>query len=184
MAGSAREASGTWTLDGSGANIWNTSDEFRFAYQAVTGDVDIRVRVASLEEVNDWSKAGVMIRESLAANARNAFMFVTPGGGRAFQRRSQDGRFDDAHAPGVREPRRSGCASSGRAVNSPAICPRTARPGHRPAAATISMTSSVYVGLAVSSRVDSTLATATFTNVQVGTGSGTTPASAGAVDQW
>ena len=132
MAGSAREASGTWTLDGSGANIWNTSDEFRFAYQAVTGDVDIRVRVASLEEVDDWSKAGVMIRESLAANARNAFMFVTPGGGRAFQRRSKAGG-STTRTCRVREPRRCGCASSGRAVNSLVIYPRTARPGHRSA---------------------------------------------------
>ena len=174
VAGSAREASGTWTLDGSGANIWSTSDEFRFAYQAVTGDVDVRVRVASLEEVDDWSKAGVMIRESLAANARNAFMFVTPGGGRAFQRRSQAGG--------------STTRTSGGAGAAP-VWLRLVRQGSQftgylssngtswtsIGSATISMTSSVYVGLAVSSRVDSTLATATFTNVQVGTGSGTTP---------
>ena len=174
VAGSAREASGTWTLDGSGDNIWNTSDEFRFAYQAVTGDVDIRVRVASLDEVDDWSKAGVMIRESLAANARNAFMFVTPGGGRAFQRRSNTGG--------------STTRTSGGAGAAP-VWLRLVRQGSQftgylssngtswtsIGSATISMTSSVFVGLAVGSRVDSTLATATFTNVQVGTGSGTAP---------
>ena len=78
IAGSATASSGTWTIAGSGANIWGTADEFRFAYQQVTGDVDIRVRLASFEDLQDWSKAGVMIRESLNANARNAFMMLMP----------------------------------------------------------------------------------------------------------
>ena len=96
LAGSANVVSGTWTIDASGANIWSSSDEFRFAYQQVTGDLDIRVRVASLENVNDWSKAGVMIRESLAANSRNAFMLVTPGGDARVSAPQQHGRFNDA----------------------------------------------------------------------------------------
>ena len=78
MVGSAAVSSGTWTIAGSGANIWGTSDEFRFAYQQITGDVDIRVRLTSFEDVQDWSKAGVMIRETLSANARNAFMMLMP----------------------------------------------------------------------------------------------------------
>jgi regulation of enolase protein 1 (concanavalin A-like superfamily) len=168
VAGSASMASGTWTLDGSGANIWSTSDEFRYAYQAVTGDVDIRVRVASLEDVNDWSKAGVMIRESLAANARNAFLFVTPGSGRAFQSRSKTG------------------GSTTRGTTSAGTAPvwlRLVREGSQftgyvsangtswtaAGSATISMTSSAYIGLVVGSRVASTLATATFTDVQTST---------------
>ena len=82
-------------------------------------------------------------------------------------------------------PRRCGCVWSGRATSSLVICPRTGRPGRRSGTATISMTPSVYVGLAVSSRVDSTLATATFTNRP---GQRTwlwhdAPRSAGAVDQ-
>src|SRR5205085_468597 len=38
-----------------------------------------------------WSKAGVMIRESLAANAINAFIAVTPGNGVTWQTRSTTG---------------------------------------------------------------------------------------------
>ena len=172
VAGSASEASGTWTIDGSGANIWNKSDEFRFAYQAVSGDVDIRVRVASLADVNAWSKAGVMIRESLAANSRNAFMLVTPGSGRAFQHRSNTGGLTTRASP-----------TAGTAP----VWLRLVRQGSQftgylsadgtswttAGSVTISMTSSVYVGLVVGSRVDSTLATAIFTNVQVATGSST-----------
>ena len=72
--GSTTFSSGTWTITGGGANIWGTSDEFRFAYQQITGDVDIRVRLATFEDLEQYSKAGVMIRETLYANSRNAFM--------------------------------------------------------------------------------------------------------------
>ena len=170
LAGSASVVSGTWTIDGSGANIWATSDEFQFAYQQVTGDFDIRVRVASLENVNAWSKAGVMIRESLAANARNAFMLVTSGWRRV--------RSSAAATRAVR--RRGRRCGSGTAP----VWLRLVRQGNQftgyqsangtswtsTGSATISMTSSVYVGMAVGSRVDSTLATAMFTNFQTASG--------------
>lgn len=87
--GSTSVTQGTYTVSGAGANIFNQSDEFHFAYQPISGDVDIKVRVASVERVRDWSKAGVMIRESLAANAAHASMFVSAAKGYAFQRRPQ-----------------------------------------------------------------------------------------------
>ena len=173
LAGSANVVSGTWTIDASGANIWTTSDEFRFAYQQVSGDVDIRVRVASLENVDDWSKAGVMIRESLAANSRNAFMLVTPAGTRAFQRRSSTGGSTTrttgvaGTAPVWLRLVRQGSTFTGYQSANGTSWTSTG-------SATISMTASVYVGMAVGSRVDSTLATATFTNVTVQTGTSTT----------
>ena len=86
-----RFVDGTWTIAGSGANIWGTSDEFRFAYRQITGDVDIRVRLARFEDLQDWSKAGVMIRETLSANARNAFMMLMPDYGVFLQSRANQG---------------------------------------------------------------------------------------------
>ncbi len=172
LTGSASVVSGTWTIDASGDNISGTSDEFRFAYQQVSGDVDIRVRVASLENVHTWSKAGVMIRESLAANSRNAFMLVTPAGVRAFQRRSSAGgsttRTDGTSgtAPVWLRLVRQGSTFTGYQSANGTSWTSTG-------SATISMTASVYVGMAVTSRADSTLATATFTNLQVDSGPAT-----------
>ena len=91
MVGGAAVSSGTWMVAGSGANIWGTSDEFRFAYQQITGDVDIRVRLTSFEDVNAYSKAGVMIRETLSANARNAFLMLMPESGVFMQSRATQG---------------------------------------------------------------------------------------------
>jgi regulation of enolase protein 1 (concanavalin A-like superfamily) len=172
VAGSAAVSSGIWTIEGSGANISGSSDEFHFAYQQIAGDVDIRVRVASFEDVHDWSKTGVMIRETLGGDARNAFMMVTPQRGRFLQFRATQGGTT-TRPTGV-----SGAAP---------VWLRLVRQGSQftgyfsadgaswttAGTATINMTAAAYVGLAVSSRVDSTLATATFTGLQVSAGPAT-----------
>src|SRR5262245_60979370 len=48
-------------------------------------------RVASLTNIASWTKAGVMIRSSLAANAAFAMMLVSPSKGTAFQYRTANG---------------------------------------------------------------------------------------------
>jgi len=50
---------------------------FHFVYQPMTGDIDIRTRVASIEAVQPWSKAGVMVRETLAPDAVMGMMFIS-----------------------------------------------------------------------------------------------------------
>ena len=54
---------------------------------SVTGDCTIIARVASVQNIDAWSKAGVMIRASLDADAPNAFIAVTPGSGVTWQYR-------------------------------------------------------------------------------------------------
>ena len=48
------------------------ADQFHFVYQPVSGNVEIVARVVSIATSNDWSKAGIMIRESLTASSRHA----------------------------------------------------------------------------------------------------------------
>ena len=76
VVGSAAVSSGTWTITGSGANIWGTSDEFHFAYQQITGDVDVRVRLASLEAFQEVVEGRGHDPGNAGANSRNAFMMV------------------------------------------------------------------------------------------------------------
>jgi fibronectin type 3 domain-containing protein/regulation of enolase protein 1 (concanavalin A-like superfamily) len=61
-----------------GADIQGTADEFHFAYRQVSGDFDMKIRVASLTRANEWTKAGLMIREGLAAGSANVFVMATP----------------------------------------------------------------------------------------------------------
>lgn len=82
---------GTYTMTGSGADIWTVdnveADEFHFAYKTLAGVGTIIAKVQSVENTNNWAKAGVMIRESLNPNSAHAMMVVTPAQGVSFQRR-------------------------------------------------------------------------------------------------
>jgi hypothetical protein len=69
-------------------DIWETADAFRFAYVTATGNCTIIARVGGVQNTDAWAKAGVMIRSSLAANAPNAFIAVTPGNGVTWQYRT------------------------------------------------------------------------------------------------
>src|SRR5580765_4980985 len=71
VAGSATFDQGTFTINASGADIGGRSDQFTFVYQQVTGDVDVLARVNSVSSTDAGSETGVMIRNSLAADAAN-----------------------------------------------------------------------------------------------------------------
>src|SRR5262249_51601668 len=49
IAGQASYAGGTFTVTGAGVDIWDTSDQFRFVYQAVDGDAEVIARVGSVQ---------------------------------------------------------------------------------------------------------------------------------------
>jgi hypothetical protein len=89
--GSATLSTLAWTINGGGADIWNTSDQFNFAHAPLTGDGSVVARVTSPTYTNAWAKAGVMLRNGLVANAAFVDLVVTPGNGVAFQWRSTAG---------------------------------------------------------------------------------------------
>jgi hypothetical protein len=74
-AGSASWAGGRYTLKGSGADIWGTTDAFQFMYQRFNGccgpenayslgHVEMSARVTTLQNTDRFAKAGVMLRSS------------------------------------------------------------------------------------------------------------------------
>jgi hypothetical protein len=163
--GSAKLSSGTFTLAGSGADIGGVSDEFHYVYQSLSGDGEIIARVVSLQNTNTAAKAGVMIRESLAANSTHASVFATPSSGILFQRRTTTGGTSvnttaTGTAPSWLRMKRVG--SSLTAFNS-ADGITWAVIG----SVTITMSNTVQIGLAISSRADGTLTSASFNNVSV-----------------
>jgi regulation of enolase protein 1 (concanavalin A-like superfamily) len=89
--GSASYNNGIYTITAAGADIWGTSDQFHFVYQQMSGDLDVKVRVASISYADRWSKAGVMIRQSLSASSAHAFALTSARRGYAFQRRDYTG---------------------------------------------------------------------------------------------
>jgi hypothetical protein len=79
-------ASGSATFDGtggysvhaSGGDIWDVADSFQYVYKPLTGDGSIEVRAVNVGATDFWTKAGIMMRETLRPNSRNAFMLETP----------------------------------------------------------------------------------------------------------
>jgi regulation of enolase protein 1 (concanavalin A-like superfamily) len=166
VAGSATYAQGLYTVTGAGTDIWGTSDQFRFVYQAVTGDVDIAVHVGSVQNVNSWTKAGVMVRESLDGDSRHAMALISAGQGYSFQWRLDTGGLADYRAGGA---------------GSVPTWIRLVRTGYRFEAfrstdgsswtsmgvETVPMADTVYAGLAVTSHKASRAATAVFDRLTV-----------------
>jgi len=87
--GFVEAADGAIIMNGIGTDIWNNGDQFRYAYKSLSGNGSMTVRVDSIALSNEWAKAGVMIRETLEAGSKHAFVALTPtpSHGLSFQRR-------------------------------------------------------------------------------------------------
>jgi regulation of enolase protein 1 (concanavalin A-like superfamily) len=164
--GSSRGLGSTFAITGAGADVWGAGDAFQFAYTTLPADGSIVARVESVEHVHAWTKAGVMVRQSLAAGSPHAFMLVSAGKGLAFQWRATGGS-DTSHvsagggaAPFWVKLTRSGSTMTG-AISPDGVNWTIA------GAATMPMTGAVHAGLAVSSHDPARTATATFTTVRV-----------------
>ena len=82
---------GTFTMGAGGVDIWGTADEFRYAYKQLSGDGEIVAKVLSVQNTDDFAKAGVMIRNTLDADSANAMAYITPTGRVGWQHRIRAG---------------------------------------------------------------------------------------------
>ncbi len=162
-------AAGGVIMSAIGTDIWDTADQFRYAYKNLSGNGSITVRVDSLVNSNVWAKAGVMIRETLEAGSKHAFMAITPGSGASFQRRPVAGQASaNTDVAGLAAPHwvrvtRTGNiftahqSADGVAWTEVAVSP----------AVDITMASNVYIGLAVCSHDAAIMTAAEFSNVSM-----------------
>ncbi len=110
--GSATPAGSGWDVIAGGADIWETADQFHFVFQEISGDFDIAVRVESFTPAHLYSKAGLMVRESLSAESAHVMFVLFPDdqprnnnlGAYEMQFRSQGGENCEAIYPVVRPP--------------------------------------------------------------------------------
>lgn len=79
--GSTDFNNGTYTIVGSGSDIWTAADGFRFAYTKISGNFEAKTRQVSIELKNEWAKGGIHTRQSVDPGAPNAQVIITGGGG-------------------------------------------------------------------------------------------------------
>jgi hypothetical protein len=166
-AGCYNSGTDTFTAEGSGADIWNGADEFRFVYRSFAGNGSITARVVALENVDSWVKAGVMMRETLTPGSAHAMIVVSVGKGLAFQRRvSTGGSTVHTTAGAGTAPRWVRLERAGDTFS--AFTSTDGTTWTLAGTQAIAMAQTIYVGIPVTSHRDGTLATATVDNVTVG----------------
>jgi alpha-L-fucosidase len=163
--GSFNLSGGTFTVQGSGADIWDASDEFRYVFQALSGDCSITARVINMQNSTGWAKAGVMIRETLDPASKYVINFMSPANGTALQQRDTTGgsAAGISNATGLAVPYWVRVTRSGNTFAS-FVSPDGVN-WTPSGSTTVAMNANVYVGLAVCSHVDGTLCQAQFDNV-------------------
>ena len=80
----------------SGTNVLADSDSCHFVFKPVRGTSELVARVTKVQLTDPWARAGLMMRESLAANSRNVFLAVTAARGGVFQWRERLGEETSA----------------------------------------------------------------------------------------
>ena len=157
---------GTFTITAAGADIWGQSDQFNFVYQQVTGDVEVIARVDSVSAAHAWSKSGVMIRSSLAANAAHGYALVSAGRGVAFQRRPDDGgSSNNTYGPSAAAPYWVRLIRLGTTVT--AYASPNGNTWSTIASKTIALGATAYVGIATTSHNTAAATTAGVSQVSI-----------------
>lgn len=72
-------------------DIWGSTDSFHYYHSAINGDATITSRITLVEHVNDWTKAGLMFRESDSPTSPYVLVFLSPENGSVMQIRPTGG---------------------------------------------------------------------------------------------
>jgi hypothetical protein len=169
LSGFTEAPAGTYTMTASGTDIWDTADEFRYAFKQLSGAGSITAKVLSVDNTNAWAKAGVMIRETLDPGSKHALMDITPDNGASFQvRTAVDGTSFQMSQPGITAPywvklERDASGTFSGSYSADGVT------WHQVEGATpvqIPMSQNVYIGLALTSHSAGVICKAEFSNVK------------------
>ena len=165
--GNASVSNGVFTVTGAG-NISGASDNFRFLYQPMTGNGEIRAQILSVQNTTGpGALAGIMMRETLTSGSAYVFMGISPNGTGFAQSRSSTGSAATATNPSIGTPPNVWVRlvrSSGKLrgyTSTDGVNWQLFNFGH------ITMANSIYFGFAVASGSAAVLNTSTFGNATV-----------------
>lgn len=158
---------GEVTVSAVGGEIWDVSDEFTFRYLELTGDCEFTARIPAVHAADVNAKAGLMIRESLAADSTHAILSRTANGRVLFEARgftgdiTRNGGKTDPNSPEewLRITREGAFVSAFRSTDGK-IWTRIQK-------RTVSMGNTIYVGLAAAGIDATDPIEATWDNISI-----------------
>lgn len=167
----------TYTVVGSGDDMYRSFDECRFTYSRLDGDGSITARIDRVEHVHEYTKAGVTIRNTLAPDSARIAVLATPTN-RLFlsQRKAKTAVTQDIFTPTqfidpphwIRLTRKGNCFTGEH--SSDGMTWKTIADFSDPNASVsvaIPMNEAVYVGLAISSHNTTRSAESQFSGVKL-----------------
>jgi len=82
-------SAGQYRMTGAGANVWGKRDEFQYVWQQMTGDFTVTATLKFTGQGAEHRKAGIMVRQSIDADAAYADVVIHGTGMPALQWRSK-----------------------------------------------------------------------------------------------
>ncbi len=155
----------SYTIAGSGANMWLGSDAFQFAWKKMSGDVTLTADVAFLGKgVNEHRKAVLMIRQTLDADSPYADAALHGSGLTSLQYREEKGAATLEIQANISAPKRLRIEKRGAYFS---MWLADASGEFRPAGGTtrIALKEPFYVGIGVCSHDKDVVEKAVFSNV-------------------
>jgi hypothetical protein len=164
----ANYSNGVFTVVGPGDGMGGRSDSFQFAYTPLAGDGTVVARWTGVQQQNGSTRYGVMIRDGAAAGAASAFMAVA-GSNNSLEYRyrlSTSAGMSAANGPTLLAPYwlklvRAGSVFTAYSSADGTSWVQVGTPQ------TITMGTTAYAGLAVTSASPTTITSVTFDNVTV-----------------
>ncbi len=166
-AGSMTESNGVYTVEGSGKDIWHSADEFHYVYRTLDGDGRIVAKIDSMTNPNEWAKAGLMIRETLDPNSKQANVVLHAARGTSLDYRQSTGGGTSKKYPddGITAPYWTKLVRAGNTFTGYKSADGTN--WVKVGAVDITMNAQVYVGMAVTAHKDGAVCRAQYSNVTV-----------------
>jgi dipeptidyl aminopeptidase/acylaminoacyl peptidase len=159
----------TYTLSGSGENMWSTADAFQFAWKKMSGDVEITADVRFLNlSGNEHKKAVLILRQSLDADSIYVDAALHGNGLTSLQYRDEKGGATHEVQSNISAPARLRITRRGKYVYM-SLSPGGQDPQYSGASIRIPLDGEFYVGIGVCSHDKNAIEQATFSNVELRT---------------
>jgi hypothetical protein len=158
---------GTYTIAGSGENMWLAADAFQFVWKKVTGDVALGANISFVGQgKNEHRKAVLMIRQSLDADSVYADLALHGSGLTSLQYRDAKGAITHEIQSSMSGPTQLRIEKRGQYVYMYVAAP--GKELHMAGGSTrIPLEGSFYVGIGVCSHDQDVIEKAVFSNVEV-----------------
>jgi Tol biopolymer transport system component len=157
----------TYTLTGSGENMWSTADAFQFAWQKASGDLDLTADIKFINAAgNEHKKAVLILRQSLDADSVYVDAALHGNGLTSLQYRDKKGDATHEVQSSISSPGRLRITRRGNYVYM-SLAAAGQDPQYSGGSIRVPLNGQFYIGIGVCSHDNNAIEQVTFSNVEI-----------------